>query len=322
MFRRDKNSKFKYYLNSYARQLVPKGCTQAALSKKLAAFEHLSSAEQEYILDRVGYYCKLENDTPIGDQAIQLSDFKLSTYQGSKVYFHDTYAYTRYFDDNLRCNMLFGDIIHSPDVPSLTKTRPLTENTNSVILKLDKVRHFFTVKDRIKFEQKSPRAIFRGVIEFKERRINFVEKFHNHPLCDVGEVSDHHRAPHNAEWLCKNMSTQEHLKYRYIVSLEGNDVASNLKWVCSSNSVAIMPRPTCESWFMEGRLVEGEHYIGISNNYDNFLDQLEYYNDHPREAAEISQNQIEYMSQFLDKDREDLITLMVLQRYFKATGQL
>lgn len=56
---------------------------------------------------------------------------------------------------------------------------------------------------------------------------------------------------------------REHLDYKFIMAIEGNDVASNLKWVMSSNSLAVMPRPTCETWFMEGTLIPDYHYIEV-----------------------------------------------------------
>ena len=37
----------------------------------------------------------------------------------------------------------------------------------------------------------------------------------------------------------------------------------------SSNSVAVMPRPKYESWFMEGRLQPGVHYIEIKDDYSD-----------------------------------------------------
>ena len=40
------------------------------------------------------------------------------------------------------------------------------------------------------------------------------------------------------------LTIREHLDYKFIMALEGNDVASNLKWVMSSNSIAVMTRPT------------------------------------------------------------------------------
>ena len=38
------------------------------------------------------------------------------------------------------------------------------------------------------------------------------------------------------EWMTPKKTIREHLDYKFIMALEGNDVASNLKWVMSSNS--------------------------------------------------------------------------------------
>ncbi len=76
----------------------------------------------------------------------------------------------------------------------------------------------------------------------------------HHPLCDLQDTYT-------------GMSLYDHLHYRYIMALEGNDVATNLKWIMSSNSIAVMPRPTCETWFMEGRLIPNYHYIEIADDF-------------------------------------------------------
>lgn len=60
---------------------------------------------------------------------------------------------------------------------------------------------------------------------------------------------------------------REHLDYKFIIALEGNDVASNLKWVMSSNSLAVMTRPTCETWFMEGQLIPDYHYVEVKEDF-------------------------------------------------------
>ena len=117
------------------------------------------------------------------------------------------------------------------------------------------------------------------------------------------------------------MTIKEHLKYRYILALEGVDVATNLKWVMSSNSIAIMPRPVYEIWFMEGKLIPNYHYIEIKPDYSDLLERVEYYNNHIDEAKEIIRHANEYASQFRDKKREKLIQLLVMDKYFKNTGQ-
>lgn len=76
------------------------------------------------------------------------------------------------------------------------------------------------------------------------------------------------------------------MDYKFIMALEGNDVASNLKWVMSSNSIAVMPRPTCETWFMEGKLIPNYHYIEIKPDFTDLEERLKYYIEHPEEAQQ------------------------------------
>ena len=90
---------------------------------------------------------------------------------------------------------------------------------------------------------------------------------------------------------------REHLDYKFIMALEGNDVASNLKWVMSSNSIAVMTRPTCETWFMEGKLIPDYHYIEIKDDLSDLEEKLNYYIAHPAEAEQIVEHAHEYVSQ-------------------------
>ena len=116
------------------------------------------------------------------------------------------------------------------------------------------------------------------------------------------------------------MTLFEHLDYKFVICLEGNDVASNLKWVMSSNSLAVMPRPTCETWFMEGRLIPNVHYVEIKPDYSDLRERLQYYIEHPEEAEAIIKNANEYVAQFKDNKREKLISLLVVDKYFRMTG--
>ena len=115
---------------------------------------------------------------------------------------------------------------------------------------------------------------------------------------------------------------REHLYYKFIIALEGNDVASNLKWVMSSNSLAVMTRPTCETWFMEGTLVPGVHYVEVKEDFSDLEEKLLYYINHPDEAQQIINQAHSYIAQFKDEKREELIQLMVMNRYFSLSGQM
>ena len=75
------------------------------------------------------------------------------------------------------------------------------------------------------------------------------------------------------EWWCHPISLYDHLAYKFIVALEGNDVASNPKWIMFSNSVAVMPKPRFETWFMEGRLIPNYHYVEIRDDYADLTEK-------------------------------------------------
>ena len=106
------------------------------------------------------------------------------------------------------------------------------------------------------------------------------------------------------------------------MSIEGNDVASNLKWVMSSNSIAVMPRPLFETWFMEGRLIPNYHYIEVKPDFSDLLERMDYYSAHPEEAEAIIKHAHEYVDQFRNSRRERLISLLVLKKYFMGVGQI
>ena len=97
------------------------------------------------------------------------------------------------------------------------------------------------------------------------------------------------------------MTIDEQLDYKFILSLEGNDVATNLKWIMSSSSLAVMPRPKYETWFMEGTLVPNYHYILIKDDYSDLEERLKYYIVNTAEALEIVRNANEYVNQFRNK---------------------
>jgi spore maturation protein CgeB len=89
----------------------------------------------------------------------------------------------------------------------------------------------------------------------------------------------------------------------------------------SSNSLAVMPRPKYETWFMEGTLVPNDHYVLIKDDFSDLEERLTYYIENPEEAIEIARNANEYVNQFRNKKREDVISLLVLDKYFRETGQ-
>jgi spore maturation protein CgeB len=83
-----------------------------------------------------------------------------------------------------------------------------------------------------------------------------------------------------------------------------------------------MPRPKYETWFMEGTLIPDHHYVCIKDDYSDLEEKLNYYIEHPDEAQRIIDNAHEFVAQFRNKRREKIISLLVLDKYFRKTGQL
>ena len=236
------------------------------------------------------------------------------------AYFFDTYEFTRWFSDRLLWNTVPGDVTTVPDVPSIVKSRPICgDNANSVLLNLDKVRHFIFLRDDIPFRKKSDKAIFRLAITRRPHRERFMRMYFGSECCDAGISTP--RPEYPPEWTKPHISMYDHLNYKFILAIEGYDVATNLKWIMSSNSLAVMPRPTYETWFMAGTLIPGYHYVEIRPDYSDLEERMRYYIEHPDEAEAIIAHAHEYVAQFRDRRREKIISLLVLQNYFRRTGQ-
>ncbi len=118
------------------------------------------------------------------------------------------------------------------------------------------------------------------------------------------------------------MSIEEQLTYKFLLAIEGNDVATNLKWAMSSNSLVLMSKPTCETWFMEGRLEAGIHYVEVADDYSDLIEKMEYYIAYPEKAESIIKNAHAWVDQFRDQKRERLISLLVAKKYFEKSGQM
>ncbi|MBP5713258.1 MAG: lipopolysaccharide biosynthesis protein [Prevotella sp.] len=316
-----KNSNLKYYIKCFLLEHTPRCFFQMRLEHELSKLD--KRPDKDDILRRVDYYCKLVtkngyNQKEWEEKAIAVKDQPMTN---QSTYYHDSMEIARYFDEELRWVLLSGDTKHIPVLPSITKSRPLAgDNTNNVILKLDKNRHFLFVDDKKQWRNKKDIAIFRGDLgTHKENREVFMNLFAEGKSKMVDAASTNHIEAH-PNWQAGKLTIDEHLDYKFIMSLEGNDVASNLKWVMSSNSIAVTPQLTCETWFMEGTLRPNYHYIEVKEDFSDLEERLQYYIGHPEEAEAIIQHAHEFVDQFRDKEREHLTALLVMKKYFEITN--
>ena len=171
----------------------------------------------------------------------------------SSAYCFDFRNLIQCFPRNRKVDYQFGDVTEIPNEPRFVKSRPVrrdASNRNSVLLKLNSVRH-----------------------------------------------------------------------YQFVVSVEGIDVATNLKWIMASNSLCLMRRPRFETWFMEGSLVPGYHYVELADDHSDLPEKVRYYQNHPEQAEAIIANANRYVEKFFDQQMEQTIALLVIQKYLHLSGQ-
>lgn len=109
-----------------------------------------------------------------------------------------------------------------------------------------------------------------------------------------------------------SMNYHDMLQYKAIIMLEGNDVASGLKWALFSNSVVMMSKPTCTSWVMEEILQPYVHYIPLNDDLTNVEEQVQWMIDHDAEAEQIANNGRLWMTDLIfhpdaAKDTENIL---------------
>ncbi|MCG6333968.1 lipopolysaccharide A protein [Vibrio alginolyticus] len=309
-----KDSKFPYYFSNALSILIPRFVYRAQAKRLLS---NLTEAEQHRCLERVNYYNKCE--TPFSVDSREQNYSTIDTFKKTKgwTYFFDLRQVVRYFPSSFAFNYINGDVTHIPNVPSFIKSRPIFgNNQNSVVLKLNQVRHFKFIDDPVCYQDKKDMVAWRGV-GFQPHRKKVIHAFYNHPQCNIGQT----RPVEGEPWEKGFMSIKEQLQYKFLLCIEGNDVATNLKWAMSSNSLVIMSKPKYETWFMEGKLEAGVHYVEVKDDYSDLPEKMDYYLANEQEALAIIENAHQWVEQFKDKPKERLISLMVADKYFALSQQ-
>lgn len=307
--------KFLFYLsNTFQFSVLPRSFFRLQLDEKL---KQLSSDNRSTIVDRINYYNKLSDSFQLSAQAIANGALR----PGKKnTYIFDAHRTLRYFDPALKIDYIFGDTKIIPETPKIVKSRPIAgDNQNSVLMKLNQIRHFYFVTKDIPFEAKKNMVVWRGALGNKTGRKFLLQRHAANPLCDIGCSDDKRRSDPNYKGF---LSIKDQLAFKFVLSIEGNDVATNLKWILSSNSLCLMPRPRFETWFMEGRLVPDHHYALLKDDLSDLDEKVHYYTNNPEQALRIIRNANSYVEPFRDKKQEELIQLLVMLKYFQLSKQL
>ena len=269
--------------------------------------EKLTSDEEK----RISHYIKLQNTFSLSKPVKVNSVSRLKSCNFS----YDWYSIFSKSDQSL-CNYEWGDVTWDCNEPTFVKSRKISKKSyNNILLPLDTYRHFNFHDDHQDIYKKIPNAVWRGAVCQKHRAI-FLDRAESIKYCDVANTSKD--TPQNIFGKSKFfLSISKQLKSKFIFAIEGNDVASNLKWIMASNSIPIMPAPKFETWFCESMLEPGRHFICVKEDFSDISEKIEHYLNKPKLCEEINEESKNYASKFFNKDRQYFLASIVAERYFE-----
>lgn len=224
------------------------------------------------------------------------------------------------FPLDIPCLTISADGVDNNNLPTLMKVRLINNNINAIIVPLSYKRHwipmFNVIKTRIDWDKKINDVIYRGTLTGRTtQRLDFCKLFYN--KYDVGLLKNNGQfkeIDYN-RYLKNHMNVGDMIKYKYIISIEGNDKDSGLNWKLASNSVILMPPPIYESWLMEGRLQPYVHYVPLKPDFSDFEEILQWCKKNDNECKKIAENAFNFVSQFTNSETEHLIFDMIKNKY-------
>jgi hypothetical protein len=118
-----------------------------------------------------------------------------------------------------------------------------------------------------------------------------------------------------------NLRRPQMTLYKMIISAEGNDVASGLKWQLYSRSVVLMAPPTRMSYALEHLLEPWVHYVPLRPDYLDIVEKVDWVLQHDEEARQVSERATQFMTDLLyhpDAKKDNVaIEDEIVRRYAK-----
>lgn len=234
---------------------------------------------------------------------------------------------------NIPCLAISSDGFENKGFPAFSKARKIGVQNNAILLKLNIDRHWKILEKPLpdtSWSNKKEELIWRGNhtcgLHRKPNRKDLVENhYKSHNVRFWANMQNYKKESSEYQYYIQNFnlfdtketSIEEHLKYKYIISMEGNDVATNLKWILASNSLALTPAPKMESWLMEGLLKPWIHYVPLNSELSNLNEILDWCKNNDKKCQEIVRNANDFMSKFLDKKNEKILFETILNLYHR-----
>lgn len=115
----------------------------------------------------------------------------------------------------------------------------------------------------------------------------------------------------------KNVSETEHLKYKYLISVDGGTCAwLRVPWIMLSNSVLVKQETSKIEWFYPA-IKPYVHYVPVNENLTDIFEQLEWMKNHDQELQQISLNAQNFVKNNLMPEDIDAQFVITLNEYSK-----
>jgi hypothetical protein len=213
-----------------------------------------------------------------------------------------------------------------------------------IIWKLATHRHFqylpMVAEEDTPWHLKKNMAIFRGqltgALDYFDKtkstqencnnmlRCHLVQTHANSSLIDAKLTTTRGRLPDvigNVEMVSPKVKLSYMMEYKGLIMLEGNDVASGLKWALLSQSVVLMSKPTHTSWAMEELLIPWVHYIPLNAKATDVEEKMQWVIDNDEEARRIAERSSLWMEDLVfhpDAARDDRLVKEEMIRRYRA----
>lgn len=229
----------------------------------------------------------------------------------------------KYFD------FFAGDIVEMNSIFVLCKNR-VEGNENSVILRcLNFNRHWNDYYnkpiDNILFKDKINKIFWRGITTGTENRrgnrFDLVKKwFNKNNNIDIGFSGICQNCDNYKDYVKGYCSIDTFLRYKYIISVEGNDKDTGLNWKLNSDCLVMMTRPGVNSWLMETTLIPNYHYILLKDDFSDLEEKFIWCNNNQNKCIEIIKNANNFMKQFADNKFEEKLEIDLINKYIKLVN--
>lgn len=290
-------------------------------------FRQQSDPTDQFLLDyMVGFKNYPVNKVGLLYSPEEYTQFSI---EKNRDYEHDLKKLFKLIGRNMpaRLPIDMGDVMYLDDCLVLSKSRAI--GGNQTVLPLDMNRHAGFMQrildgsiGELPYEQKSDTLVWRGgtngmTVWANTNRFMNDKAFQQNK--DVGNWWNIHQNPYrtpqngrgslvdqygDASWcdigFSKNtcgiqrrlkpyIKETEWVNHKIMLCMEGNDVASSLRWMIAADSVVLMPTPTCETCFCEGLLKPWVHYVPLNDDLSDLKEKYDWILRNPVYAKELRQ---------------------------------